>query len=314
MNHLPTLLNILLLSLAAGLGTSLGGLIAIVRRPGRRMFGGLMGMAAGVMISLAFLELVNQAWEMGGFWSASIGFGLGAGVMFVLDYFLPHIRFGERETAHGEPLPPAPPCGEAPPLPQHLRYRAGGRRTAPAEAAPARLPHLHRHRGRPHRRRLWQLRFDSGVVDVRLLKTGILLLVGITLHNIPEGFAVGAGYLHAPRFGLLIAIAILLHNIPEGIATALPLCRCGVCRWDAFKAAALSGLTEPFGALVAALFLGSFAALVPAGLAFAGGVMVFITLDELIPAAREHGHEHYTALGIIAGSLFVFVLSGVFGV
>lgn len=124
----------------------------------------------------------------------------------------------------------------------------------------------------------------------------------------------GAGYLHNPQIGLFITAAILLHNIPEGIATALPLCKGGVRRRDALIVALLSGLAEPAGALLASLFLVSFQNLVPGALAFAGGVMVFITLDELIPTAREYGHEHYTAIGIIIGSLFVFILSGVFGV
>ena len=72
------------------------------------------------------------------------------------------------------------------------------------------------------------------------------------------------------------------------------------------------GLAEPVGALLVSLFLVSFQSLVPGALAFAGGMMVFITLDELIPTAREYGHEHYTAIGIIIGSLFVFILSGIF--
>jgi len=76
----------------------------------------------------------------------------------------------------------------------------------------------------------------------------------------------------------------------------------------------LSGLAEPVGALLVSLFLVSFQSLVPGALAFAGGMMVFITLDELIPTAREYGHEHYTAIGIIIGSLFVFILSGIFRV
>jgi ZIP family zinc transporter len=152
------------------------------------------------------------------------------------------------------------------------------------------------------------------VVDQQLLKTGTLLAIGITIHNIPEGIAVGAGYMHLPEFGLFIAMAILLHNIPEGIATALPLCKSGVCRWDSFRVALFSGLTEPVGALLAAFFLKSFSSFIPGALAFAGGVMVFITLDELLPTAREHGHQHYTAIGIILGAVFVFLLSGFFGV
>jgi len=86
-----------------------------------------------------------------------------------------------------------------------------------------------------------------------------------------------------------------------------------MCKWDSFRVALLSGFAEPVGALVAALFLTSFVGLVPGALAFAGGVMTFITLDELIPAAREHGHQHFTAAGIILGAIFVFILSGLFG-
>ena len=160
-------------------------------------------------------------------------------------------------------------------------------------------------------RHKWRNR--AHITNPRMLKTGMLLAIGITIHNIPEGIAVGAGYAHSPEFGLFIAIAILLHNIPEGIATALPLSTSGVYKWDAFRVATLSGLSEPVGALLAGYFLSTFEKFIPGALAFAGGVMVFITLDELVPAAREFGHHHTTALGIILGSIFVFVLSGLFG-
>jgi len=275
-----TIASIFLLSLIAGLGTGVGGLLAVLRRPGRRMFGFLMGITAGVMISLAFLELVNEAWELAGYLTATIGFSLGAIFMLVIDMLIPHVRFGEEEI----------------PNPGH-------------EARVERHTHLHsrgRHFG-------WRRRHNR-ITDPGLLKSGLLIAVGITIHNIPEGIAVGAGYMHSPQFGIFIAFAILLHNIPEGIASALPLCTSGVCRWDSFRVALFSGLVEPIGALIAALFLTSFEELIPGALAFAGGVMVFITLDELIPVAREHGHQHYTAMGIISGSVFVFLLSGIFGV
>ena len=275
------ILNILLLSLMASMGTGLGGLIAVIRRPGRRSYGLLMGITAGVMITLSFLELVNHAWEMAGPWTATIGFAIGATFMFILDHFAPHIRFGEKEV-RGSPTEALAPCDDQP--------QQSGR---------------HGHR--------W-MRSQGQVIDHKLVNTGLFLAIGITLHNLPEGIAVGAGYLLNPQFGLFIAIAILLHNIPEGLATALPLCKAGVNRWDAFRVAFLSGLAEPVGALLASLFLVSFQNLVPGALAFAGGVMVFITLDELVPTAREHGHEHYTAIGIILGAIFVFILSALFNV
>ncbi len=276
--NLSPLLNIILLSFFASLGTGLGGLIAVIRRPGRRSYGFLMGVTAGVMICLSFLELVNESLHLAGYLTATVGFGAGAIFMFILDHFAPHIRFSETEVR----------CEDT------------------AELVSTGHQRLHRHRFG---------RMQSGrPLDMKLVNTGLLLAVGITLHNLPEGIAVGAGYLHNPKFGLFIAIAILLHNIPEGIGTALPLCCGGVRRRYALLVAFLSGLAEPVGALLASIFLVNLPGLVPGALAFAGGVMVFITLDELIPTAREYGHEHFVAVGIILGSLFVFVLSGIFGV
>jgi zinc transporter, ZIP family len=274
------LVNVFLISLVAGLGTALGGLLAILRKPGKRLFGFLMGLTAGVMISLSFLELVAEAWALKGFWTATIGFAAGAFFMLAMDMTLPHIRFGEQEMPAGEKTAiqgAEPPCSRG----KHRRGR---------------------------------FRHTSQITNRPLFITGVLLAIGISIHNLPEGIAVGAGYMHSPKFGLFIALAILLHNIPEGIATALPLCTSGVCKWDSFKVALFSGLVEPIGALIAAIFLKSFTDLIPGALAFAGGVMMFITLDELIPAAREYGHQHSTAIGIILGSIFVFLLSGIFGV
>lgn len=203
--------------------------------------------------------------------------------MFLLDYFMPHIRFGVREVRQ-----------ESTPL-QDVNCENEVDETQPEQC-------------------FLFLRKGEEKVDHSLVSTGLLLAIGISLHNLPEGFAVGAGYLHNPQFGLFVAVAILLHNIPEGIATALPLCKGGICKKDTLKVAFLSGLAEPIGALIASLFLVRFTALLPGALAFAGGVMVFITLDELIPTARKYGNENYTALGIIVGSMFVFILTGIFGV
>lgn len=273
------ILPILTLSLLAGMVTGLGGLIAIVFKPGRRSFGFLIGMAAGVMITLSFLDLVNEAWTHGGFLATTIGFGAGAMFMFLIDFFTPHIRFGEKE-------------------PDNLQLNSN-------ECPQGRLRRRHK------RQRWWT---ETHTLDKQLFNTGILVAIGIAVHNIPEGIAVGAGYMHAPQFGLFVALAIALHNLPEGIATALPLYQSGASRWVAFRTALLSGLVEPIGALLAALFLTSFKVLIPGALAFAGGVMVFITLDELIPCAREYGHQHSTAMGIIIGAISIFLLSGAIGI
>jgi len=85
------------LSLLAGLGTGFGGLIAVVRKPGQRVAGLLMGLAAGVMITLSFLELVNKAWQASGYLVTTLGFAAGALLMFLVDSLAPHIRFAEKE-------------------------------------------------------------------------------------------------------------------------------------------------------------------------------------------------------------------------
>jgi len=278
------ILTVLGLSLIAGLGTGLGGLIAVLRQPGKRTFGLLMGITAGVMITLSFVDLVSHAIELAGIWTATIGFAIGASFMFVIDILMPHIRFGEKEFDRSE-------------------YQS--------ESLPP-IDESQGHFGRHGRGWKWRSRAKQ-IKDVGLLRTGMLVGLGIAIHNTPEGIAVGAGYAHTPAFGIFIAIAITLHNIPEGIATSLPLYKAGMSKWRSVRFALLSGITEPIGALLAVLVLSSFEMLVPAALAFAGGVMVFITLDELVPMAREHGHQHYTAAGIILGALFVFVLSGIFG-
>jgi len=244
------LLNILAISLVAGLATGLGGLIVVLKKPGPKTSGLFYGFAAGVMLTVAFLGLVMEAWECCGISTAVIGFSLGAGLMFVLDITLPHTRFGHKERG----------------------------------------------------------------VDNKILAAGTMLAIGIGIHNLPEGIAVGAGFLHAPAFGLMIALAIALHNIPEGMATALPLYMGSKSRGKALKYSFLSGIVEPIGAVLAALFLTGFQFLVPIALSFAGGVMFFITLDELLPCAQCSCHEHATATGIIAGAVVMMLLMGVLGV
>ena len=152
---------------------------------------------------------------------------------------------------------------------------------------------------------------EKGVIKSKMLRTGTLMAIGISLHNLPEGIAVASGYSYAPEIGLIITIAIALHNIPEGIAIALPLRMSGATRWNAFRVALLSGLTEPIGAVIATVFLTTLPELTPFALSFAAGVMVFITMDELIPIAHEHGHEHFTSFGLMVGFILTLGLLAV---
>ena len=236
--------TIVVLSTLAGLGTGLGGLVVLVRKPGEKLFVFLIGLAAGLMIMLSFMGLLFDSLRISGLFPAAVGFIAGTLVLFFLDFLLPH---------------------------KHIVS-------------------------------------EKGAIDAKMLRTGTLIAIGISLHNLPEGIAVASGYFHSAELGLVIAIAIALHNIPEGIAIALPLHMSGASRWFAFRVAFLSGLVEPLGAVIAALFLTTVPGLTPYALSFAAGVMVFITMDELIPIAHEHGHEHFTSFGLIIGFILTLGL------
>jgi len=154
---------------------------------------------------------------------------------------------------------------------------------------------------------------ENGMLDKRLFRFGMLLAIGITIHNIPEGMVVGAGYSHLPALGILVAIGIALHNIPEGMVTAFSLYQSGTSRKKAFLISFGSGLVEPIGAMAAYFFLSGFPFLIAPAMAFAAGAMIFITLDELLPIAKEK-HQHFTSLGVLLGIIFTLILSKIIGV
>ena len=153
---------------------------------------------------------------------------------------------------------------------------------------------------------------EKGVFAPRLYRVGMLVAIGIAVHNIPEGLAVGAGYAHLPALGTLVAIAIAFHNVPEGIMVGTPLYAAGLGKGKAFMISCLSGLVTPVGALAGSL-LSAFSSLIPLTMALAGGAMVYLTVDELIPASHHYGHEHSIAFGLILGFSFAMLLSTVLG-
>jgi ZIP family zinc transporter len=139
--------------------------------------------------------------------------------------------------------------------------------------------------------------------DQRLLRTGLFVALGIGIHNFPEGMATFAGTLKDVGLGVSIAVAIAIHNIPEGLAVSAPVYAATGSRRKAFLWSFLSGLAEPIGAGIAALFLIPFLTPTFLGwiLAAVAGIMVFISFDELVPASRSFGQEHTAILGVIFG-------------
>lgn len=150
---------------------------------------------------------------------------------------------------------------------------------------------------------------DYKIKQQRLKKMGIMSAIAIAIHNFPEGLATFIAALQEPALGVSIAVAIAIHNIPEGIAVSIPLFYALGNRKKAFILSFLSGLAEPLGAIIGYLLLMPFLNNVVFGLlfAFVAGIMVFISLDELLPAAEEFGEHHLAIYGLISGMILMAV-------
>jgi ZIP family zinc transporter len=136
-----------------------------------------------------------------------------------------------------------------------------------------------------------------------MVKAGIVTAIAIGVHNFPEGVATFMATMSDTTVGVPIAIAVAIHNIPEGIAVAVPIYFATNSRAKAFKYSFLSGLSEPVGALAAWLILMPMMTQTLLNVVFAvvAGIMVYISIDELLPSAEEYGQHHLSILGVIIG-------------
>jgi len=146
-------------------------------------------------------------------------------------------------------------------------------------------------------------RIKTDTHDKKLMAAGIFTAIGIGIHNFPEGLAVFMSAMVDIKMGVALAIAIALHNIPEGIAVAMPIFYATKSKRKAFWYSFLSGFAEPAGAVVAILVLMPFlnSAVLAFSLAFVAGIMVFISLDELLPLSCQSNGYHISIFGVITG-------------
>ncbi len=137
----------------------------------------------------------------------------------------------------------------------------------------------------------------------KLMRMGLMTALALVIHNFPEGLATFVTALQEPSLAIPIAIAIAIHNIPEGIAVSVPIFFATGSKKKAFLYSFLSGLSEPLGALIGYLILMPFLSATVLGIVFAAvaGIMVFISLDELLPSAREYGEHHLSIYGLVGG-------------
>ncbi len=260
----------MLLTVLAGLSTGIGSTIAFfIRTPKYSYLAVLLGFSAGVMVYISFTELLGTAIRDVGFISANIAFFTGILVIAVTDILVPHEYEEERATSS----------------------RLGVGETGQQKSS-----------GLPS-----QLATPS---KSALKRSAILLALGIAIHNFPEGLVtfscVASGHV---ALGIMVAVAIGVHNIPEGIAVSVPIFYATGSRRRAFIYSFLSGITEPVGALIGYGILFPFLtpALLSSLLAFVAGIMIYISLDEILPLAHRYGREHLVIIGVVTGMLVMAI-------
>ncbi|HEH4037190.1 TPA: zinc transporter ZupT, partial [Campylobacter jejuni] len=264
-------------TLFAGFSTAIGSTIAFFsRKDDLRVLSLGLGFSAGVMIYISFMEILPTALKdfknhYDSHWAELLGLACFFGgilISLLIDKLIPEdVNPHEpKEDLSELKICPLPQKGQNPP-----KFHPGEK--------------LHQ-------------------INTKALKrTGIFTALAIAIHNFPEGFATFISSLDNLTLGIAIAIAVAIHNIPEGLAVSLPIYHATGDKKKAFIYSALSGLAEPLGAFVGALILLPFIGDLTLAISFAviAGIMVFISLDELLPAAKTYDKAHDSLYGLIAG-------------
>lgn len=274
-------INALLLTLVAGLATGVGGaIIMFVKKFSPKILSASLGFSAGVMIFISLVELFPESrhslsllfGEKLGMLYTLLAFFGGMGLIALIDHLVPSY-----ENPH-----------EVNQLTIEVHNNAVGLDNSLPDSSPAPTP-------------------GKSEESKKLLRLGLLSSIVIAVHNFPEGLATFVTAMEEPSLGLSIALAIALHNIPEGIAVAIPIYYATKKRGKAVWNATLSGLAEPLGGIIGFLLLSrllsdSFLGIILASVA---GIMVYISLDELLPTAENYGAHHIAIIGVITGMAFM---------
>ena len=263
------ILGATILTLIAGSATGIGGALVLFKKKiSSNFLAGALGLSAGVMIFISLAELFPEAQAMitatgmpHGKIFVLLAFFVGMGIITLIDFAVP-----DYENPH-----------EASGLSLDTRTAAVGV-------------------------------LEQAGNEKALHRLGLMSALAIAIHNFPEGIATFIGALNDPEMGAGITFAIAIHNIPEGIAVAIPIYDATKSKGKALLYATLSGLSEPVGALlcwgIAAIFgveLTGGSPAFPLVLAAVAGIMIYISLDELLPTAEKYGKHHIAITGVIGG-------------
>ncbi len=280
------------LTVFAGMATGIGSIIAFTaKRTNYRFLSVATGFSAGVMLYVSFVEILVKGGdalalrygEALGNWLNVASFFGGMLIIGLIDNLIPAAENPHETHAESETRPLHDPSAPLPDFEHEDEQRPKDREFSVHD-------HAHHHH--------------------KLMRMGLFTALAIAIHNLPEGLATFLAALHDPSLGLAIAVAIALHNVPEGISVSVPIFYATGNRHKAFLYSFLSGLAEPVGAFVAylglRLFMGGADGGFPPqvmGILFGGvaGIMVYISVDELLPTSRAYGKGHDSLLGLVGG-------------
>lgn len=263
------IISALILTLIAGAATGIGGaLVLFKKKVSSNFLAGALGLSAGVMIFISLAEMFPEAQaeiaDIGlkqGKALVLIAFFIGMGIITLIDFLIP-----EHENPH----------------------EASGLSLGAKTAAVGMM--------------------EQAGNEKALHRLGLLSALAIAIHNFPEGIATFIGALNDPQMGIGITFAISIHNIPEGIAVAIPIYYATKSKGKALLYATLSGMSEVIGAAlcwaITAIFgveLTGGGAAFPLILAAVAGIMIYISLDELLPTAEKYGKHHVAIAGVVGG-------------
>lgn len=265
-----------MLTLFAGLSTGVGSLIAFfAKKTNKKFLSVSLGFSAGVMIYVSMIEIFVKAKDA---LTAEFGDKLGSvwtvvaffGGMFVIALIDKLIPSGENPHEARSVIADCEGCGECEICVKEQKAKRE---------------------------------------KEQLMRTGVFTALAIAIHNFPEGMATFVSAFQDPSIAIPIVAAIAIHNIPEGIAVSVPIYQATGSRKQAFLYSFVSGFAEPVGALIGWIVLIPIMSDMVYGIIFAGvaGIMVFISIDELLPAAREYGEHHLSIYGVIAGMMVMAV-------
>lgn len=289
-----------LVTLGAGLATGIGSLLAFTRtKPSDKFLAFMLGLSAGVMIYVSLVEIFQKAVRSlsdatgdpgAGYMWATIGFFGGFIVIAIIDRIFGHF--------HDEPDSP-PSIAPVVSVQNHSSSHEVDLAEVDIKGMVDELAHDEKE---IHERRSF-------------MRMGIFMALAIAIHNLPEGLATFLATLEEPTLGIAFALAIAIHNIPEGVAVSIPVYRATGSKIKAFWYSFISGLAEPVGAVVGFFLLSQFINEYFFGVVFAGvaGVMVYVSLDELLPTAKRYDHHLpimgvFVGMAVMAASLVLFVV------